>query len=133
MRQFEFQGSTYTLTEEQYHKLLNRFDEGFAIPTPTLDNVEYYVIRKPCICEEFADCADCPLRGGSEAEAVGCLLVLAAAMQVDVSIACVVFRLDLDCLWWQPHQDVCARRLLRKVYKALRRLPFCVAEECAAR
>lgn len=120
MRQFEFDGDTLTLTEGQYYKLLNRFDEGFAVEWPR-PSVESYVIDRPCICDEFFGCTDCPLY---IAPCRSCDRILAHAMGVDVSTVHKVFCLSEGEMSWQPHQDVYARRLIRKVYKALRRLPY---------
>lgn len=127
MRQFEFRGNTHTLTEGQYHKLLNRFDEGFAEASPR-PSVECYVIKRPCICDDFLSCRGCPV--GDDMPG-GCPRILAHVMGIDASIVDVVFALSRESVSWKPHQDVCARRLLRKVYKALRRLPYIEDKEAS--
>lgn len=125
MRQFKFEGDTLTLTEGQYWKLLNRFDEGFAEAYPR-PFVEDYVIYKPCICEEFNGCEDCPL---SAHYSVGCFRILDEVMKIDSTVVNTVFSINRDTIKWRPHQDIRARRLLRKVYKALRRLPYIKEED----
>ena len=125
MRKFEFEGNTYTLTEKQYYKLLNRFDEGFAEESPW-PYADLYVIKRPCICDEFHGCLNCSLYKGPHQS---CDKLVGHVMGVGSVEAHAVFYLGASKIRWRPHQDVYARRLLRKVYKALRRLPYVEEEE----
>ena len=120
MRQFEFEENTYILTEGQYYKLLNRFDEAFAEVYPGIA-AGRYIINRPCICDEFSSCEECLLHKGLYSS---CGRILSYVMGVGGPVVRAVFWLGAFAVSWQLHQDVYARRLLRKVYKALRRLQY---------
>lgn len=107
MRELKDYDTTHTITERDYHRLLDRFD--LSRTEDRKNDTHYNSIYKPCLCHWYS-CSDCPIwRCGS--------ILMANSLRHFYS------HLYTDSVGWYKGNDTKARREIQATRDYLLSLP----------
>ena len=115
MRQFTINGITCRLHEQEYHVLMQRFDDRAATRTP-LGN---WKISRSCFCPTRRICVDCPLNvfRDTEHNIVGCHVLL---RKLNLAIPRSLALHPVYVMWPNSREsNTACREFLRSVRKLL--------------
>lgn len=119
MRVKEFDDRAICLTEEEWHKLLYRFDLNRVIKRKGCTEEEYEIPNTGCsLCMKYRktldDCGSCPLHGKTGS--------CGSLVEVIVGGHPAFFMERSSGVWWDFENDEKAREQVEQVYDALKNM-----------